>query len=152
VKADALQKSGKRAVGNGVAVYRGKGEDMSFVAPFQQQMRILLNPPRKGDTPLALQRQFVQGSVTKQGRQGQPYAELLLDGRGNPDGCYALPANLEKANMPGDAASSQDLFPDGAGGDVGKCAAGQGRVIQRVEIPPRKVGQPPGSKSLEVCW
>ena len=32
------------------------------------------------------------------------------------------------------------------------CAAGQGRVIQRVQIPSRKVGQPPGSESLEVCW
>jgi hypothetical protein len=29
------------------------------------------------------------------------------------------------------------------------CAAGQGRVIQRVGIPPRKAGQPPGSESLE---
>ena len=31
-------------------------------------------------------------------------------------------------------------------------AAGQGRVVQRVRIPPRKVGQPPGSESLEVGW
>jgi hypothetical protein len=33
-----------------------------------------------------------------------------------------------------------------------KCAAGQGRVIKRVGSPPRKVGQPPGSKSLEAVW
>jgi putative transposase len=32
------------------------------------------------------------------------------------------------------------------------CAAGQGRVIQRVGYPSRKVGQPPGSKSLEAGW
>ncbi len=32
------------------------------------------------------------------------------------------------------------------------CAAGQGRVFQRVEIPPGKVSQPPGSKSLEAQW
>ena len=32
------------------------------------------------------------------------------------------------------------------------CAAGQGRVIQRVRSPPRKAGQPPGSKSLEALW
>ena len=31
-------------------------------------------------------------------------------------------------------------------------AAGQGRVIQRVESPPRKEGHPPGSESLEVWW
>ena len=31
-------------------------------------------------------------------------------------------------------------------------AAGQGRVIQRVETPPRKAGQPPGSESLEADW
>jgi hypothetical protein len=31
-------------------------------------------------------------------------------------------------------------------------AAGQGRVIKRVGSPPRKVGQPPGSKSLEAIW
>ena len=31
-------------------------------------------------------------------------------------------------------------------------AAGQGRVIERVRPPPRKAGQPPGSKSLEVGW
>ena len=28
-------------------------------------------------------------------------------------------------------------------------ATGQGRIIQRVRIPPRKVSQPPGSESLE---
>jgi uracil-DNA glycosylase len=32
------------------------------------------------------------------------------------------------------------------------CAAGQGRVIQRVGNPPRKVGQPTGSESLEGPW
>ncbi|MCG2741668.1 MAG: hypothetical protein L6300_15740, partial [Syntrophaceae bacterium] len=31
-------------------------------------------------------------------------------------------------------------------------AAGQGRVIKRVTIPPRKEGHPPGSKSLEAVW
>jgi hypothetical protein len=31
-------------------------------------------------------------------------------------------------------------------------AAGQGRVVQRVGNPPRKVGQPPGSESLEAVW
>jgi hypothetical protein len=30
------------------------------------------------------------------------------------------------------------------------CAAGQGRVVKRVEIPPWKVGQPPSSESLEA--
>ncbi len=34
----------------------------------------------------------------------------------------------------------------------GYSAAGQGRVIQRVRIPPRKAGQPPGSESLEAVW
>jgi len=38
-----------------------------------------------------------------------------------------------------------------AGGQV-YCAAGQGRVVQRVRSPPRKAGQPPGSKSLEAIW
>jgi hypothetical protein len=32
------------------------------------------------------------------------------------------------------------------------CVAGQGRVIQRVGSLLRKVGQPPGSKSLEAFW
>jgi len=31
-------------------------------------------------------------------------------------------------------------------------AAGQGRVIQRVGSPSRKVGRPPGSESLEADW
>ena len=31
-------------------------------------------------------------------------------------------------------------------------AARQGRMIQRVRIPPRKAGQPPGSESLEAWW
>jgi len=31
-------------------------------------------------------------------------------------------------------------------------AAGQGRIIKRVRIPPRKVGQPSGSESLEAAW
>jgi len=37
-------------------------------------------------------------------------------------------------------------------GDILTSAAGQGRVIQRVETPPRKAGQPPGSESLEADW
>jgi hypothetical protein len=32
------------------------------------------------------------------------------------------------------------------------CAAGQGRVIKRVKVPPRKEGHPPGSESLEADW
>ena len=31
-------------------------------------------------------------------------------------------------------------------------ATGQGRIIQRVRIPSRKVSQPPGSESLEGGW
>ena len=33
-----------------------------------------------------------------------------------------------------------------------KCAAGQGRVVKRVEIPPWKVGQTPGRESLEALY
>jgi len=40
---------------------------------------------------------------------------------------------------------------EGSGGHIFS-AAGQGRVIQRVGSPSRKVGRPPGSESLEADW
>ena len=36
--------------------------------------------------------------------------------------------------------------------EIRSSAVGQGRIIKRVEIPFRKVGQPPGSESLEALW
>ena len=56
--------------------------------------------------------------------------------------CYLVIGSDEKCSIE-DAA---DLWGKNTG------AAGQGRVIQRVETPPRKAGQPPGSESLETDW
>jgi hypothetical protein len=59
--------------------------------------------------------------------------------------------SLRKAVPDWSVTQGGQIFKEGLKGQP-LSAAGQGRLIQRVGIPPRKVGQPPGSESLEIWW